>query len=78
YELLPADDKDDASSHDFAKDIIPKISREDMAYTHPFPLSCLQSDPQAEAYWRDVGTLQPYCNANLYVASVARDLDMYD
>ncbi len=36
YELLAADDKDDASSHDFGKDIIPKITREGMAYAHPF------------------------------------------
>ncbi|EHS2723821.1 TPA: glucose-1-phosphate adenylyltransferase [Salmonella enterica subsp. enterica serovar Paratyphi B] len=78
YELLAADDKDDASSHDFGKDIIPKITREGMAYAHPFPLSCVQSDPQAEPYWRDVGTLEAYWKANLDLASVTPELDMYD
>ena len=55
YELLEEDDKDENSSHDFGKDIIPKITKAGMAYAHPFPLSCVQSDPNAEPYWRDVG-----------------------
>lgn len=44
YELLEEDDKDENSSHDFGKDIIPKITKAGMAYAHPFPLSCVQSD----------------------------------
>ncbi|MDT1898848.1 glucose-1-phosphate adenylyltransferase, partial [Acinetobacter baumannii] len=49
-----------------------------MAYAHPFPLSCVQSDPNAEPYWRDVGTLEAYWKANLDLASVTPELDMYD
>ena len=49
-----------------------------MAYAHPFPLSCVQSDPQSEPYWRDVGTLEAYWKANLDLASVTPELDMYD
>jgi glucose-1-phosphate adenylyltransferase len=45
YELLEEDDNDENSSHDFGKDIIPKITKAGMAYAHPFPLSCVQSDP---------------------------------
>ncbi|STM17343.1 glucose-1-phosphate adenylyltransferase [Escherichia coli] len=37
------------SSHDFGKDLIPKITEAGLAYAHPFPLSCVQSDPDAEA-----------------------------
>ncbi|MFP1462098.1 sugar phosphate nucleotidyltransferase [Escherichia coli] len=48
------------SSHDFGKDLIPKITDAGLAYAHPFPLSCVQSDPDAEPYWRDVGTLEAY------------------
>jgi ADP-glucose pyrophosphorylase len=70
YELLEEDDKDENSSHDFGKDIIPKITEAGMAYAHPFPLSCVQSDPNAEPYWRDVGTLEAYWKANLDLASV--------
>ena len=47
-------------------------------YAHPFPLSCVQSDPNAEPYWRDVGTLEAYWKANLDLASVTPELDMYD
>jgi glucose-1-phosphate adenylyltransferase len=78
YELLEEDDKDENSSHDFGKDIIPKITKAGMAYAHPFPLSCVQSDPDAEPYWRDVGTLEAYWKANLDLASVTPELDMYD
>lgn len=60
YELLAEDDLDEKSSHDFGKDIIPKITEAGMAYAHPFPLSCVQSDPESEPYWRDVGTLEAY------------------
>lgn len=49
-----------------------------MAYAHPFPLSCVQSDPESEPYWRDVGTLEAYWKANLDLASVTPELDMYD
>ena len=45
---------------------------------HPFPFSCVQSDPQSEPYWRDVGTLEAYWKANLDLASVTPELDMYD
>ncbi len=45
---------------------------------YPFPLSCVQSDPNAEPYWRDVGTLEAYWKANLDLASVTPELDMYD
>ncbi len=38
----------------------------------------MQSDPNAEPYWRDVGTLEAYWKANLDLASVTPELDMYD
>jgi glucose-1-phosphate adenylyltransferase len=50
---------DENSSHDFGKDIIPKITEAGMAYAHPFPLSCVQSDPDRNrtgAMW-DAGSL---------------------
>ena len=75
YELLEEDDRDENSSHDFGKDLIPKITEAGLAYAHPFPLSCVQSDPDAEPYWRDVGTLEAYWKANLDLASVVPELD---
>lgn len=78
YRLLDTDNEDETSSHDFGKDIIPKITHSGDALAHPFPLSCVQSDPNAEPYWRDVGTLEAYWHANLDLASVMPELDIYD
>ncbi|SFR01106.1 MULTISPECIES: glucose-1-phosphate adenylyltransferase [unclassified Enterobacter] len=78
FEMLQQDDEDEQSSHDFGKDIIPKITQAGCASAHPFPLSCVQSDSNAEPYWRDVGTLEAYWKANLDLASVTPELDIYD
>ncbi len=78
YQLLEEDDLDVTSSHDFGKDIIPKIMMSGEAYAHPFPRSCVQSDNNSEPYWRDVGTLEAYWKANLDLASVVPELDIYD
>lgn len=78
YQLLEDDDRDEHSTHDFGKDIIPRITAAGEAYAHPFPRSCVQSDNNAEPYWRDVGTLEAYWKANLDLASVVPELDVYD
>ncbi|MFO6483836.1 sugar phosphate nucleotidyltransferase [Escherichia coli] len=78
YELLEEDDRDENSSHDFGKDLIPKDHRSRSGLCAPASRSCVQSDPDAEPYWRDVGTLEAYWKANLDLASVVPELDMYD
>lgn len=78
YELLEQDDKNEQSSHDFGKDIIPQLVKSGMAYAHPFPRSSVHSNPDSEPYWRDVGTLEAYWKANLDLASLQPELDMYD
>lgn len=78
FTLLEEDDQDAQSSHDFGNDIIPKVTRAGEAYAHSFTLSCVRSDPDAQPYWRDVGTLDAYWKANLDLASVTPELDMYD
>ncbi len=78
YALLEDDDTDPNSSHDFGKDILPRVTQAGEAFAHPFPLSCVQSDPDSPVYWRDVGTLDAYWKANLDLASVTPELDMYD
>ncbi|WP_323098201.1 GlgC family sugar phosphate nucleotidyltransferase, partial [Serratia marcescens] len=66
--------------HDFGKDLIPKITAQGKAWAHPFTLSCVTStdDDTVQPYWRDVGTLDAYWRANLDLASVTPELDMYD
>jgi glucose-1-phosphate adenylyltransferase len=75
YQLLAEDDRDEGSSHDFGKDIIPKITAAGEAYAHPFPRSCVQSDNRAR---RMEATLEAYWKANLDLASVVPELDVYD
>ncbi|WP_413726385.1 glucose-1-phosphate adenylyltransferase [Sodalis sp. RH16] len=80
FQLLEEDMLIDSSNHDFGKDIIPKITAAGEAWAHPFTLSCVSSaeDDSAPPYWRDVGTLDAYWRANLDLASVTPELDMYD
>lgn len=78
YDLLDADIANPDSSHDFGKDVIPKVVREGRAIAHPFSFSCVSSTPDAEPYWRDVGTIDAFWEANLDLASVTPQLDIYD
>jgi glucose-1-phosphate adenylyltransferase len=78
YALLDADIADKASSHDFGKDVIPRVVQEGRAIAHPFSLSCVSSTPEAAPYWRDVGTIDAFWEANLDLASVTPELDIYD
>lgn len=78
YDLLEKDIADPASSHDFGKDLIPAIVAQGQAFAHPFSLSCVSSNEEATPYWRDVGTIEAYWAANLDLASVMPELDLYD
>ena len=66
------------SSHDFGKDIIPAIVREGHAVAHRFEVSCVRASVEAEAYWRDVGTLDAYWQANIDLTDFTPALDLYD
>ncbi|WP_034917656.1 glucose-1-phosphate adenylyltransferase [Erwinia sp. 9145] len=78
YQLLEEDLQNPNSNHDFGKDILPKVVEAGEALAHSFSDSCVQSDDTAPPYWRDVGTLEAYWKANLDLASVTPELDMYD
>lgn len=80
YRLLEEDRFTDGSNHDFGRDILPRVTRAGDAWAHPFTLSCVTTagDEGAQPYWRDVGTLYAYWRANLDLASVTPELDMYD
>ena len=78
YDLLEDDIANPNSSHDFGKDVIPRVVREGRAIAHPFSMSCVSSTPDAEPYWRDVGTIDAFWEANLDLASVTPELDIYD
>ena len=78
YKLLDDDLANPASSHDFGKDVIPRVVQEGQAVAHPFSLSCVSTTPEAKPYWRDVGTIDAFWEANLDLASVTPELDIYD
>ncbi|MEZ5457584.1 MAG: glucose-1-phosphate adenylyltransferase [Lysobacteraceae bacterium] len=78
FRLLEEDAITSGSSHDFGKDLIPKAVREGQAFAHPFSLSAIANAPYSRPYWRDVGTVEAYWAANLDLASVTPELNMYD
>jgi glucose-1-phosphate adenylyltransferase len=78
FEQLEKDILKPDSAHDFGKNVIPEIVRNGQAYAHPFSLSCVSSAPEAEPYWRDVGTIDAYWEANIDLTMPTPALDMYD
>ena len=77
-DTLRRDAADPNSSRDFGKDVIPYIVRHGKAMAHPFSKSCVKSDAEAEAYWRDVGTVDSFWEANIELTDVIPSLDLYD
>ena len=77
-ELLLDDAKNPDSSHDFGKDLIPKLVAGGKAVAHPFSRSCVRADMEEEPYWRDVGTVDSYWQANIDLTDFLPKLDIYD
>ena len=75
---LERDAADASSSHDFGKDIIPYIVRHGHAIAHRFERSCVRSSTESQAYWRDVGTIDAYWEANIDLTDFIPALDLYD
>ncbi len=78
FDLLRRDAADPNSSRDFGKDIIPYVVQNGKAVAHRFDRSCVKADTEAEAYWRDAGTVDAYWEANIDLTSVTPSLDLYD
>ena len=77
-EALKRDAAQPGSSRDFGKDIIPYIVEHGKAVAHRFASSCVRSDFEHEPYWRDVGTIDAYWQANIDLTAIVPDLDIYD
>ncbi len=77
-EQLRRDSHDPTSSHDFGKDLIPHIVTQGKAIAHHFSKSCVRSHAESGAYWRDVGTIDAYWEANIDLTDVVPELDLYD
>ncbi|MGB5292806.1 MAG: glucose-1-phosphate adenylyltransferase [Lysobacterales bacterium] len=74
YEQVIRDADTPGSDHDFGKNIIPSIIDKYQVFAFPF------RDPETgeQAYWRDVGTVDAYYQANMELVSVVPQLDLYD
>ncbi|WP_240008062.1 glucose-1-phosphate adenylyltransferase [Pseudaquidulcibacter saccharophilus] len=77
-EQLKRDAADKNSSRDFGKDIIPYIVKNGKAIAHPFEKSCVRNVAMDYAYWRDVGTIDAFWEANLDLTHTQPQLDLYD
>ncbi|ESQ73794.1 glucose-1-phosphate adenylyltransferase [Asticcacaulis sp. AC402] len=67
-----------SSSRDFGKDIIPHLVTHGKAVAHQFSHSCVRSESETEAYWRDVGTVDAYWEANMDLTQPTPHFDLYD
>jgi len=77
-EQLRRDAATQGSSRDFGKDIIPWLVKNAKAVAHRFSRSCVRASSENEAYWRDVGTVDAYWEANIDLTDVVPQLDLYD
>ena len=76
-DLLLADAADPNSSNDFGKDLIPKIVKNGKAIAHPFSRSCVRTGMEKKPYWRDVGTVDAFWQANIDLTDFEPELDLY-
>lgn len=77
-ELLREDAGNANSSHDFGSDIIPSLVKSGKAMAHEYGRSCISTNTSVEPYWRDVGTLDAFWQANLDLTHFEPELDLYD
>ncbi|MEA2782328.1 MAG: glucose-phosphate adenylyltransferase [Rhodospirillaceae bacterium] len=75
---LKRDAADRNSSHDFGKDIIPYLVKNGKASAHRFSRSCVRTNREQEVYWRDVGTVDAYWEANIDLTNIVPELDLYE
>jgi glucose-1-phosphate adenylyltransferase len=67
------------SSHDFGRDILPSLVPRAAVFAYDFQSNQIPGeDPSAAAYWRDVGTLDAYYEANMDLRSVSPSLNLYN
>jgi glucose-1-phosphate adenylyltransferase len=77
YEQLIRDHKANDSSHDFGKDLIPYLVPRYRVFAHQFLNSCVNM-ASGIPYWRDVGTVDAYWEANIDLVTVTPELNLYD
>ncbi len=78
FDLLRQDAANPNSKNDFGGDLIPQIVASGKAIAHPFSRSCVRSGMERKPYWRDVGTVDAFWQANIDLTDFLPELDLYD
>ena len=78
-DLLKADAKDPDSHHDFGKDILPKLAGKAPIYAYNFQTNRIPGEAEGSIpYWRDVGTIDAYYEANMDLRHITPELNLYN
>jgi len=78
-EELYADAKNESSSHDFGRDILPGLIGRAEMFAYDFQTNRIPGDPPSqEPYWRDVGTIDAYYEANIDLRAITPALNLYN
>ena len=73
------DQKDENSSHDFGKDILPRMVGQAEIFAYDFMTNAIPGEPQGKRpYWRDVGTLDAFYDANMDIRSIDPELNLFN
>jgi glucose-1-phosphate adenylyltransferase len=77
---LYEDAADEGSSHDFGRDVLPRlVAQQHAIYAYDYQINKIPGEPpDARAYWRDVGTIEAYWEANMDLRSVDPALNLYN
>jgi glucose-1-phosphate adenylyltransferase len=77
--LLRADAEDQHSDHDFGKNILPQLAGKAEIFAYNFQTNRIPGEPaNSVPYWRDVGTIDAYYEANMDLRSVSPELNLYN
>lgn len=77
YDQLERDAKESSSTHDFGRDLIPYVAAHHKALAHRFGRTSL-GGVGGTVYWRDVGTVDAYYEANIDLTNIVPELNLYD
>jgi len=78
FDQLRRDAATKGSQRDFGRDIIPWLVANGKAVAHRFEDSCVRSSAETKPYWRDVGTVDAYWEANIDLTDIVPELDLFD
>jgi len=77
--LLADDAAEEASSHDFGRDVLPKLADQARIYAYNFRDNRIPGEPDdSQPYWRDVGNIEAYYEANMDLRKVIPALNLYN